>query len=247
MKPSAIRHFEHSMLGALLLGALFSPVVAVMTGWMGPTLLGVPLRVLFTTLLGVAAAVVSLRLRHQAENPMATMVVSVGIIAATAIPITFILPRSADAFNTAPSLMTGMAGLLALHVVSRVMRWIAVRRREDYLVVWPEADTAPPTRRRDPLGPTPQRSRAQRVTLPAVALADGLASVSAWTLLVFWMLVASEHRHYASGILVFASILLALECVILIPDTLAGWGMLPRGFEPEEMSEPRAHLELMRG
>ncbi len=66
------------------------------------------------------------------------------------------------------------------------------------------------------------------VTLPAIALADGLASVSAWSMLAFWVLVWLEHRHVASGVLVFSGVLLLLACGVLIPDSLAGRGFLPR-------------------
>jgi hypothetical protein len=86
---------------------------------------------------------------------------------------------------------------------------------------------------------TPQRPRARRPTLPSIALADALASVSAWSLVVFWLLVALEHRHIASGVLVFTGVLLVLACIILIPDTLAGRGLLPRGIDTWEVTDDK--------
>lgn len=91
------------------------------------------------------------------------------------------------------------------------------------------------------------RPHAHHVTLPAVVLADTLASVSAWSLLGFWVLVASEHRHVASGVLVFTAILLLLAFAILIPDSLAGRGLLPRSADHRvEAEEKSRHLKLMR-
>lgn len=143
----------------------------------------------------------------------------------------FILERSANAFYTAPSLMDGMLALLLLHVGARVQRRYAVRYRANYLIVQPAAPGPALSRRIRHSAPTPPSARFRRITFPAVALADGLASVSAWSLLAFWVLVALEHRHVASGVLVFTCGLLVLACFILIPDTLAGRGVLPRALD----------------
>ena len=82
------------------------------------------------------------------------------------------------------------------------------------------------------------RPRTQHLTLPAIALADGLASVSAWSMLAFWVLVWLEHRHVASAVLVFAGVLLVLACGVLIPDSLAGRGFLPRTVDGRAITKP---------
>ena len=87
------------------------------------------------------------------------------------------------------------------------------------------------------------RAHTHGVTLPAIVLADGFASVSAWSLLAFWVLVWLEHRHVASVVLVFTGVLLLLACAVLIPDTLAGRGLLPRRARNAKATDGK-HLEL---
>ena len=222
------------MLGALLAGALVSPVVMSLRGWSESP----PVPLLFVVLLSIAGVAASLKLRHRNRYAMASFVLRVSGIVVAATSIAFILRRGTNAFYTTSSLLDGTVALLLLHIGSRVMRWTAVVNRDDYLVVPPNTRSAPLSRllRRFFLASGPLDSR-RRVTLPAVALADGLASVSAWSLVAFWTLVTLERRHVASLFLLFISALLVLECVILIPDTLAGWGLLPRAFDPAEDME----------
>ncbi len=228
---ATVRHIEHSTLGALLAGALVSPVIMSLLGWSEPPPIPLP----FVVLLSIAAVGASLKLRHRNRYAMASFVLRVSGIVVAAGSIAFILQRGTNAFYTSLSLLEGTVALLTLHVGSRVMRWTAVVNRDDYLVVPLNARRAPLSRllSRFFLATGPLDSR-RRVTIPAVALADGLASVSAWSLLAFWTLVTLEHRHVASLFLLFVSVLLVLECIILIPDTLAGWGLLPRAFDPAE-------------
>ena len=192
-----MRRFEHALLWSLLVGALVSPIAGRFDRLPRPWPLNVPPRFYLLVLIGCAAVLMSLRLRHGAQTAIALAIVRLGAITAAASVIATILRRSANAFYTAPSLMEGMAVLLVLHIAARTMCRIA-------------------------------RPRTSHVTLPAIALADGLASVSAWSMLAFWVLVWLEHRHIASGVLVFTGALLLLACGVLIPDSLAGRGFLPR-------------------
>ncbi len=204
------------MLGALLAGALLSPIATALSGRTEPTEFRVPLMVV----LSIAAVVASVRLRHRSPDALAAFVGRATSIAIAAGVIAIILERGTNAFYTSLSLLDGTAALLILHVASRAMRWIAVEYRDNFRLGRHSTASG--------------RQRTRGVSLPAVALADGLASVSAWSLLGFWSLVALQHRHVASLVLITVAVMLLLECIILIPDTLAGWGLLPRTFDPVE-------------
>lgn len=215
-------------------------------GWSGPTPLNIPLPLHLTILLGVAAVIASLRLRHRVENTLTAYVVRGGALIAAAGVIAVILQRGVNTFYTAPSLLGGMATLLVMHFCARGMRWLAVDARESLLAVSPIAASAPATGGRLRLIAALRRPRARRLTLPAVALADALASVSAWSLLAFWILVALAHRHVASGMLMLTSAMLVLASVVLSPDTLAGRGLLPRGLDADDAIEEPKPLRSIR-
>ncbi|MEO8622415.1 MAG: hypothetical protein ABI625_15190 [bacterium] len=225
----ALRRFEHALLDALLLGGLFSPVAWAFVGTSGRMVLNLPTRVAIAIALCGATIVASVRLEHRAQNLVAAAVVKLGAVTAAAVAIALVLEFAANSFYTAPALMDGMAALLVVRVIASVLRWRAVVRREKYVVMSRPNVEASNVRPRRHLTLVPNGPRARPMALPSVALADALASVSAWSLLAFWILVALEHRHIASVVLVFTSVLLVLACVILIPDALAGQGLLPRG------------------
>ncbi|MEO7456930.1 MAG: hypothetical protein ABIY52_11765 [Gemmatimonadaceae bacterium] len=179
------------MLGVLLAGALASSVVAGLA--VTHIVLGV--------VIACSVVVGMLPVRQRGGSVVAGAALRVLWIALAAVVIARVLEQSANTFYTAASLLDGMLALLVLHLLSRVMRWVAVEMRDS------------------------------AATLPAVALADALASVSAWMLLAFWVLVVLERRHVASVALVFTGTLLVLECAMLIPDALAACGLLPRGLD----------------
>lgn len=234
VRRSTMRHAEHALLQALLSGALLSPIIAAIVGWSGADLHNLPMRAYLSAMLGIAAAIASPHFREQTQHPLQAYVAALGAMVAAAVCEAFILERNANAFYTAPSLMDGMLALLLLHVGARLQRRYAVRYRAEYLILQPAAPGSALMRRFRRSTPMPPSARYRRITLPAVALADALASVSAWSLLAFWGLVALEHRHVASGVLVFTCGLLVLACFVLIPDTLAGRGVLPRGLDAED-------------
>ena len=226
-----MRHFEHAMLGILLAGALGSSVLGQALGWSGAGAGKLPDFVQVVVLVAGATAVSLLPVRQRGESLLVGAAFRLAAIVTAAVVMALVLDHRENTFYTAPSLVDGMIALLVLHLVSRVMRWIAVEYRESFLVIRPLDSGLPPSHRLRRLLFTPQRPRVRALTLPAVALADALASVSAWMLLAFWVLVAMERRHLASAVLVFTCTLLVLECAMLIPDTLAGIGILPRGLD----------------
>lgn len=226
---SEFRHFEHGMLGVLLAGALCSSLVDLLMGWPEPESVADSRATYLIVLVLGAMTVAMLPVRQRRGNILKGVTLRVALMAAVAVPMALVLRRNSNTFYTAPSLIDGMIALLVLHLVSRLMRWIAVELRESFVVVKPIGAASPTTRSLRRILLAPQRPRTHKFTLPAVSLADGLASVSAWMLLAFWILVALERRHVASGALVFTATLLVLECAMLIPDTLAACGLLPRG------------------
>ncbi|MGZ5228342.1 MAG: hypothetical protein ACXWCS_29650 [Burkholderiales bacterium] len=234
VRRSTVRHAEHALLQALLSGALLSPIIAAMVGWADTDLRHLSLPAYLGALLGIAAAIASPHYREQQHHPLKAYMAALGAMIAASVCEAFILERNANAFYTVPSLMDGIIALLVLYAGSRVQRWYAVRYRANYLILEPTVSGAASSRGVRRSTPAEPMLGFQRVTLPAVALADALASVSAWSMLAFWVLVALEHRHVASGILVFTGGLLVLACFVLIPDTLAARGVLPRGLDTED-------------
>ncbi len=236
--------FELALLGVLLAGTLLSPVASIVVFGSASDA-----RHRVSTLVFAAAAVAAtFVLRARATDTRLAFSIRLLATAGVAVPIALVLDKGVNAFYTSRSLVGGMLVLLVLHVLTRLMRYVAAAYREDYVTISPTMQPAPTTRGRFSIVIAPQRPRVWRVTLPAVVLADAISSVSAWSLLVFWVLVAIERRHAASLVLVFVSVLLMLEWIILIPDTLAGWGLLPRAFDAEAEEAPAPHpLALVRG
>lgn len=235
-----MRYFEHGMLGVLLAAALASSAVGQLLGWPDDASLGLPRGAKLTVLLIGAVAVALLPVRQRGESLVRDTLLRLGAIALAAVPIAWALRRASNTFYTAPSLIDGMVLLLVLHLSSRIMRRVAVAVRETYFVVPVDAPVARRGERLRQLLIPPRRPRSRALTLPAVALADALASVAAWSLLAFWILVALERRHVASAVVMFTCTLLVLECAILIPDTLAAAGYLPRGLHSvDDMRERR--------
>ncbi len=224
-----MRYFEHGMLGVLLAAALASSAVGQLLGWPDDASLGLPRGAKLAVLLTGAVAVALLPVRQRGESLVRDTLLRLGAIALAAVPIAIVVRRASNTFYTAPSLIDGMVFLLVLHLASRLMRRVAVMVRETYFVVPAGTARAPYGQRLRHLLLPPQKPRSRALTLPAVALADALASVAAWSLLAFWILVALERRHVASAVVMFACTLLVLECAVLIPDSLAGAGYLPRG------------------
>jgi hypothetical protein len=223
-----VGRLQRSTLSVLLFASVLSPVAATAVGWS----LFAPPTSAIALLVATALGSVTLRISHQS---LGWRMLGVALAIGLAVPFAAILRTETNAFYTSSALFGGMILLLMLYVASRVLRHVVVR--DDKLAVEePAVSLAPPApvvAGLEHLPPNEIRvvhthgSGAARISaarpggVPAVALGDTLAVVGAWLIVLFWVLVALGHRHFASGALLLLGALLAMRCLTLLPEALA--------------------------
>ena len=226
---ASFRRFRQRALGVLLFGAVLAPVVAALLG--RPSYAST----LTTTAAMVAAVLALVMLRVTRAGP-ATGALYAGLALVAALPIDLVLREQSNSFYTSGALFGGMVILLSLHVAAVTMRGVAMWDDDTPLDGVATAMSGeqlvpdgllhlPPNeirvvhlgQSRGSASPGRERLRGD----PAMALDDALARGAAWLLVLFWLLVALEHRHVASGALLLVGVLLAGRCLALLPDVLA--------------------------
>lgn len=223
-----VGRLQRSTLSVLLFASVLSPLAATAMGW---PLFARPTSVI-ATVVAAGLGAVTVRLSHQS---LGWRTLGVALAVALAVPFAAILRAATNAFYTSSALFGGMILLLMLYVASRVLRHVVVRD-ESQAVEEPVASLAPPApvvAGLEHLPPNeirvvqthgsvaPRMSGARPGGVPAVALGDTLAVIGAWLIVLFWVLVALGHRHFASGALLLLGALLAMRCLTLLPEALA--------------------------
>jgi hypothetical protein len=216
-------------LGILLFAGVLTPIVAITMGWPMYTHVMAATSAALCALLGIAL----LRVTRQ---PLRLRMLSALLAVVAALAFTVILRSQSNSFYTSGALVGGMIILLALHVGARVLQFVALsdqsraRSREATSVaadasVIPalELEHLPPNEIRvvrvaSPIAPT-MPSREEDV--PAIGLASRLGDIAAWALGIFWLLVATGHRHLATGALLFSGLLVSARCFAFLPEIIA--------------------------
>lgn len=225
------------LLGALLFGAVIAPAVTALRVGGVYTLSMVLVSLMVALVLGGALA----RLPSPdtgARPSTADLTILASLTLAAAVLIGATVHYRSNAFYTPQALYGGMIVLLALYVADRALRAVAMRDarrlRARHHMLRPGGahdgvalDHLPPNEIRsvqpgmisseptEPLGGTPS------ATLPALVTSDALSGLAAWLLVMFWLLVALEHRHPASVILLAVGGLLLLSNITLLPVVLS--------------------------
>lgn len=232
-----VGRLQRGTLSVLLFASVLSPVAARVVGWP----LFAPPTSAIAAIVAVVLGVVTLRLSHQSRG---WRVLGVVLALVMAVPFAAILSAQSNVFYTSSALFGGMILLLMLYVASRALRHVVVRD-ESLAPAEPAATLAPATPLVEGLerlppneirvvhaahaSAVPRMPGARPGGVPAVALGDALAVAGAWLIVLFWILVALGHRHFASGALLLLGALLTMRCVTLLPEVIATRATRARG------------------
>jgi hypothetical protein len=220
---------QRGALGVLLFAGVLTPVAATAMGWPPSE----PAMAAMAATVCVLLGTVLLRI---ADRPGRWHAMAALLTLLAAMAFAAILHDQSNAFYTSGALVGGMIILLTLHVGARVLRYVVLRDQsraqvgeaspllaEASVIPALELEHLPPNeirvvRRASEVAPT-MVSREEDV--PAFALADRLADIAAWLLALFWLLVATGHRHVATGALLLTGILVSVRCLAFLPEIIA--------------------------